>query len=148
MRTFRLGSTLLFLGAALVLACPSTEDPEAPEPPPAATRKRAVPPAPPAPTAAEAREQAQQIFTMRCVTCHGPRGAGDGPGSTALTPPPRNFQDPEWQTSVSDEHLEKIILYGGTAVGRSVAMPPNPDLNAKPEVVASLVTLIRELRAE
>lgn len=82
------------------------------------------------------REEAKKIFENRCTPCHGPAGAGDGPASAGLTPRPRNFQDKAWQTAVSDEHIERIISYGGAAVGRSPAMPPNPDLSDKPEVRA------------
>jgi mono/diheme cytochrome c family protein len=90
--------------------------------------------------------QADQIFNSRCVTCHGPEGRGDGPGSTALDPKPRNFQDPQWQDSVSDDHIAKIIQYGGAAVGKAPMMPGNPDLMSKPEVVAALVKHVRSLR--
>jgi hypothetical protein len=82
---------------------------------------------------------------MRCMTCHGARGAGNGPGSAALNPKPRNFQDPEWQDSVDDEHIAKIVMYGGAAVGKSPVMPGNPDLTAKPELVDALVDVIRDL---
>ena len=75
-------------------------------------------------------------------------GAGDGPGSVSLTPAPRDFRDPAWQASVSDEHIEKIILYGGIAVGRSPMMPGNPDLTAKPQVVSALVRHVRGLARE
>jgi mono/diheme cytochrome c family protein len=95
-----------------------------------------------APSAA-AREEADQIFASRCTTCHGPQGEGDGPASAGLTPPPRNFHDPAFQDRVTDEHIEQIIQYGGAAVGLSPAMPPNPDLTSKPEVVAALREKIR-----
>jgi len=88
--------------------------------------------------------EAGEVFASRCSTCHGPRGAGDGPASAGLTPPPRNFQDKAWQGEVSDEHLERIIAYGGGAVGRSPAMPPNPDLADKP-VLKGLRQHIRAL---
>jgi mono/diheme cytochrome c family protein len=86
-----------------------------------------------------------QIFATRCVTCHGPEGLGDGPGSAALDPKPRNFQDPAWQESVTDDHIEKIVMYGGAAVGRSPTMPGNPDLMSKPDVVRALVAHVRGL---
>jgi mono/diheme cytochrome c family protein len=92
-----------------------------------------------------ARAEAEQIFATRCATCHGAGGAGDGPGSGALNPPPRDFRDPAWQASVSDDHLSKIIRYGGAAVGRSPTMPGNPDLTAKPAVVEALVAHLRSL---
>jgi mono/diheme cytochrome c family protein len=93
------------------------------------------------------RKEAEEVFNTRCSVCHGPRGAGDGPASAGLTPPPRNLQDKGWQATVSDDHLEKIIAYGGGAVGRSPAMPPNPDLADKP-VVRGLREHIRGLAAK
>jgi mono/diheme cytochrome c family protein len=89
--------------------------------------------------------EARQIFSMRCSPCHGAEGRGDGPASAALTPHPRNFNDADWQKQSSDDHIMKIIQYGGVAVGRSPAMPANPDLGEKPEVVAALKDHIRSL---
>jgi mono/diheme cytochrome c family protein len=133
---------------ALVCACGSSESgsgtPAAESAAPAAKPAPAAAPAAPAVDAA-ARDEARQIFATRCFTCHGPEGAGDGPGSVGLTPPPRNFQDSAWQASVSDEHLSQIIVYGGAAVGKSPMMPGNPDLSGKPAVVAALVEHIRSL---
>ena len=95
---------------------------------------------------AEARTEATQIFALRCSPCHGPTGAGDGPASAALSPKPRNFHDPAWQSSVTDEHIERIIQHGGSAVGRSPAMPANPDLADRPAVVAALREHVRSFR--
>lgn len=92
----------------------------------------------------EVRAEAEEIFSSRCMPCHGPKGGGDGPASAGLTPPPANFQKAEWQKTVTDEHIEKIIQYGGVAVGKSPAMPPNPDLADKP-VVKGLREHIRNL---
>jgi mono/diheme cytochrome c family protein len=91
----------------------------------------------------DAKQQAQEIFAGRCTPCHGAQGKGDGAASKGLTPPPRNFSDPAWQKSVTDDHIEKIIKYGGVAVGKSPAMPANPDLNAKPQVVIELRQIVR-----
>lgn len=88
---------------------------------------------------------AQEIFTSRCVTCHGAKGKGDGPGSAGLVPPPRDLSDATWQATVTDEYIEKIIAYGGFSVGKSAGMPPNPDLMAKKEVVAELRAMVRAL---
>lgn len=92
---------------------------------------------------AGAEQQATQIWNTRCVACHGARGAGDGPGAAALNPRPPNFHDANWQASVSDEHIDKIVVGGGPAVNKSPLMPPNPDLQGKPEVVAALRKLVR-----
>ena len=95
-------------------------------------------------TAAD-RAAATTKFTTLCYTCHGKTGSGDGPASAGLVPPPRNFQDPEWQESVTDEHIEKIIVSGGIAVGKAITMPGNPDLRGKPGVVTALREHIRGL---
>ncbi len=89
------------------------------------------------------REEAQQIFKTRCAACHGPTGHGDGPGAASLVPPPRNYHDRAWQDSVTDDEIEKAIVYGGAAVGRSPAMVGNPDLANKPSVVAALREIVR-----
>jgi len=132
--------------ALLALACGEREAAPSSAPAPAAPAATApAPAAAPAAATAAAADEAKQIFATRCVTCHGPEGAGDGPGSAALEPKPRNFQDPAWQDSVTDEHIEKIVMYGGAAVGRSPTMPGNPDLMSKPEVVRALVAHVRGL---
>lgn len=138
----------LGLGAlvALALACGGESERPAPAPGPAPPAAEAPSASAPASGGVEAaRSAAEQIFATRCMTCHGLEGAGDGPGSAGLQPPPRNFQDAAWQQSVTDDHIEKIIVYGGAAVGKSPTMPPNPDLNSKPEVVSALREHIRAL---
>lgn len=87
-------------------------------------------------------EKGKEIFAQRCVPCHGTTGHGDGPASAALDPKPRKFADPAWQQQVTDEYIEKIVKLGGAAVGKSPAMPSNPDLN-DPQVVAGLRTVVR-----
>jgi cytochrome c len=95
-----------------------------------------------APSTPESKEAAD-IFKNRCTPCHGATGHGDGPASASLSPHPRNFHDKTWQKSVTDEHIQKIVQYGGAAVGKSPNMPANPDLQAKPAVVAELAKKIR-----
>ena len=92
---------------------------------------------------ADAAAEAKEIFSTRCSTCHGPQGKGDGPAGAALNPKPRNLGEAAWQKSVTDDHIEKIIVGGGTAVGKSAMMPPNPDLASKPDVVKALTAQIR-----
>jgi cytochrome c551/c552 len=94
-----------------------------------------------------AQTEANDIFTNRCTPCHGPMGGGDGPASANLTPKPRDFREKSWQTSVTDDHLAKIIKLGGAAVNKSAAMPANPDLTSddKLPVVAALVGKVRTL---
>lgn len=98
----------------------------------------------PAPVVADVAK-GKEIFHQRCVTCHGSTGHGDGPASASLNPKPRQFADPNWQASVTDDYIEKIVRLGGAAVGKSPAMPSNPDLT-DPNVVAGLRTIVRGFR--
>jgi mono/diheme cytochrome c family protein len=128
-------STLL-LTALVCGACSK----KAEETPPAAD-----PPATTTPTPSSGGDpaaKAKEIFANRCVPCHGSTGQGDGPASASLNPKPRKYADPEWQKSVTDEYLEKIIKFGGAAVGKSAAMPNNPDLN-DPAVISALKDIVR-----
>lgn len=92
----------------------------------------------------EVMSEAGKIFSTRCVPCHGAQGAGDGPASAGLVPKPRALNDKAWQDSATDDYIERIIQYGGAAVGKSPAMPPNPDLVDKP-VVKGLRAIVRGL---
>lgn len=69
------------------------------------------------PTAGKAK------YDMYCATCHGAGGMGDGAASAALTPKPRNFQDPVVMGKKTDADLKKVIKEGGAAVGLSTTMP-------------------------
>lgn len=82
------------LSSAVVLFACSKPAP-APEVTPSATGAATPPPAVPVSPSAEA----QEIFTKRCVVCHGSQGMGDGPGAAALQPKPRMFSDAAWQAA-------------------------------------------------
>ena len=63
-------------------------------------------------------------YQTLCASCHGAAGKADSPTAMALNPRPRNFTDSDWQKSVSDEHIGKVIRYGGGSVGLSATMAP------------------------
>jgi copper transport protein len=46
----------------------------------------------PVPADSASLQRGQQIYTSNCLSCHGATGAGDGPVSVSLNPPPANFQ--------------------------------------------------------
>ena len=94
----------------------------------------------PAPAPAD---EAKQIADSRCAMCHGKTGKGDGPNGVTLNPKPQDLSTKDWQKSVSDAQVKSVILKGGGAVGKSVLMPPNPDLESKPAVADELVKLVR-----
>lgn len=90
-----------------------------------------------------AQKEADEVWSGRCVSCHGNSGMGDGAAAAALNPKPRSFKSAEWQKSVSDEHIKKVIVGGGPAVGKSPLMAPNPDLKGKEAVLTALVNKVR-----
>lgn len=128
------------LGAS---ACSKGEDANASSGPPSTTKANTTTTTTVSPAAA-ADAKAKEIFAQRCTPCHGAEGRGDGAASASLKPQPRNFHDLEWQKSVTDDYLIQIIKMGGAAVGKSAAMPGNPDLK-DPAVLEALRTHIRSL---
>lgn len=92
----------------------------------------------------QAQAKADQVWNERCVSCHGAKGDGKGPQAAALGDvKPRSFRLPQWQASVDDAHITKVIVEGGAAVGKSALMTPNPDLQQQPETLKLLVKKIR-----
>lgn len=84
----------------------------------------------------------KQIFQSTCAACHGETGKGDGPGSAALDPKPRDFSNDEYMSGLTDTEIRNTIKYGGAIKGMP-QMPSHPqfseeDLNA---VVAYVRTL-------
>ncbi len=86
---------------------------------------------------------AATLYKNQCAMCHGIGGKGDGVSAGALSVKPRDYTDPKWQASITDDDIKKIILLGGKGVGKSMAMPDNPSLKDKPEVLDGLVKIIR-----
>ena len=72
---------------------------------------------------AEQAFDAKGAFGTVCATCHGPAGAGNGPGAAALNPKPANFSDAAFWQGKTDEELLKAIREGGASVGKSALMP-------------------------
>jgi cytochrome c553 len=126
----------------LAAACGKGDEP----PPPTSGSPNAVPetgPKKPRAPGAEINPQAQARFASMCATCHGEDGTGNGPAAPNLSIKPRNYTDPAWQASVTDDQIRQIILLGGQKVGKSPLMPGNADLKDKPEVLDGLVEIIR-----
>ncbi|MBV9733490.1 MAG: cytochrome c [Verrucomicrobia bacterium] len=88
----------------------------------------------------------QKIFQTRCFVCHGRGGKGDGPSAAGLAEKPQDLTDANWQRSTTDERIRSVIQGGGAAIGKTGAMPPNPDLTQ--EQIQSLVAFVRSLAAK
>ena len=101
----------VFAAAALALAfagCPAAEESE----PPIAPRRAPDPHA------------GARLYATYCASCHGARGAGDGPAAAALAPPPARHDDGAVMNALSNQHLFRVIEGGGPAVGKSPRMAP------------------------
>lgn len=73
-------------------------------------------------------------WARQCSTCHGKRGRGDGPQSVMVKA--RDLSSPEWQASVTDEQLTKVIREGKDKM---------PAFNLPDNVIAGLVEHVRGL---
>ncbi|MBX3125443.1 MAG: c-type cytochrome [Polyangiaceae bacterium] len=129
----------LLLAAGLTLACNDKSKSAS-----ASSSSAAAQPATGAATVTAA--DAKKYFTQKCEVCHGTTGKGDGVGAASLEPKPRAFGDDAWQASVTDEHIEKVIVGGGAAVGKSPVMPPAPDLKKNEAMLKELVKYIRSFK--
>src|SRR5882724_11406420 len=104
---------LLFI-LVLVVACGKGDEPPAPT----SGSPNAVPetgpkkPHEPGAPGAKIDERAIARFTSMCATCHGEDGRGNGPAAPNLSIKPRDYTDPAWQASVTDDQIKQIILLG------------------------------------
>jgi mono/diheme cytochrome c family protein len=109
------------------LACSDSAPPPAPAPTPAPTPAPApqapAPPAAETPNAPDAARGKLQ-FESYCVSCHGPRGEGDGPVAASLAPRPARLGDRAYMSAKTDDYLFGVIKNGGASVGRSPMMAP------------------------
>jgi len=125
---------LLALGAACAaLACSDSSPPSAPAQPSApapapspAPQAPAAAPSAPAETASATPDPARGKvqFENFCVSCHGPRGEGDGPVGISLNPRPARLGDRAYMSGKTDDYLFQVIKNGGASVGRSPLMAP------------------------
>jgi len=90
--------------------------------------------------------EGKKLFETRCFVCHGRDGKGGGPSAMGLAEKPQDLTDPNWQKTNSDDLIGIVIRSGGAAIGKTGAMPPNPDLT--PEQIKSLVAFVRSLAAK
>jgi cytochrome c553 len=88
----------------------------------------------------------QPLYAQRCAMCHGEKGAGDG--ALAATMPegqkPRNLSGSDYKYATDETKLKEIISKGGAAVGLSVLMPAQSDLNDAQ--LSDLAAFVKSLR--
>lgn len=89
--------------------------------------------------------QGKQLYETTCATCHGALGQGDGPGSAALDPKPRDFSNTEYMSGLTDTEIRNTIKYGGGIKGMP-QMPSHPQFSD--EQLNAIVTYVRTLDDE
>jgi mono/diheme cytochrome c family protein len=57
-------------------------------------------------------ERGREFFMNNCATCHGQRGDGTGPRAGFIVPPPRNFLNPDSQSTLNRPALFKAVVMG------------------------------------
>lgn len=72
----------------------------------------------------------QRVYSTRCALCHGPEGRGDGPGSAALNPKPRNYHDKAYMASRTDAELLEVIRNGKGAMPKWGAILSEAEMQA------------------
>lgn len=71
-----------------------------------------------------------QKYQNLCASCHGDKGAGNGPAAAGLNPKPRDFTDKAWKAGhgADKERIAKVIKLGVSGAGypdlKNVAMAP------------------------
>ncbi len=64
------------------------------------------------PSTKELLEKGKAAFTINCVACHGPKGAGDGAAAVALNPKPRNYATDVFKNGDKVENVFKTLAEG------------------------------------
>lgn len=86
----------------------------------------------------------KEIFSQRCVMCHGAEGAGDGAAAAGMPEgqKPRNLQEAKYKYATDDAKMKEVINKGGAGVGLSAMMPAQPDLSD-----ADLTSLVEHIHS-
>jgi len=123
---------------------PAPPPDEAPAPPPAPPAPAKAPDTPPTESAAiePDAEAGKADYELYCASCHGKTGAGDGPLGQVLNPKPARHNDGAYMNPLTDDHLFKVIKFGGASVGKSPTMAP---LGLSDQQIHNVIAFIRTL---
>lgn len=90
----------------------------------------------------------QTLFATRCASCHGDKGAGDGPIAAGLPAEqkPRNLQGSDMKFATTDDKFKELMKKGGAGVGLSMLMPAQADLSDAD--IESLLAYVKSLKSK
>ncbi len=80
--------------------------------------------------------------SLRCASCHGKDGKGQGPAAKAMKIKTTDWTDKAAMEMLKDDFLKDIIGKGGKAVSKSKRMP-GYSKKLKPADVVDLVAYVR-----
>ena len=133
-------SVLLVAGLIALVACDSSASGEVREWTPADHDQAGASPTPQVAARSASPTTGASLVELawqkNCVSCHGPRGRGDGPQGPMLRAP--DLTRSEWQDRVSDQELLETIRKGRNKM---------PAFDLPPQVLDGLVKRIRASRA-
>jgi mono/diheme cytochrome c family protein len=73
----------------------------------------------------EVRTTFKQMFEHFCGPCHGETGNGEGKNfASILEPGPVNLTDTDYMSTISDDHIVRVISGGTASVEKSNLCPP------------------------
>jgi mono/diheme cytochrome c family protein len=62
-------------------------------------------------------DKGKALYDEKCMICHGANGKGDGPAAAALSPPPKDFNRPEfWNQKNVDQVITNQVKNGKGAM--------------------------------
>jgi mono/diheme cytochrome c family protein len=68
-------------------------------------------------TYGQGNDTGRALYEEKCVICHGAKGKGDGPAAAALSPPPKDFNSPEfWKQKNVDQLIADQVEHGKGAM--------------------------------
>ena len=66
----------------------------------------------------------KQVYTDKCLACHGEKGEGNGPMAKVFNPPPGNFCDPKFWAGNVDKKISDSMTQGK---GQMIPVDLKPD---------------------
>jgi mono/diheme cytochrome c family protein len=84
----------------------------------------------------------ERLYFLRCVTCHGPRGAGSW-RATVMLMRPGNLADERRMAALPDQYLFDIIKHGGSSLGKPGM--PGFGFHLSDEEIREIVAYVRSL---
>ena len=73
---------------------------------------------------ADENQRGAGLYNNKCALCHGMKGDGKGPASTAFHPAPVAFNDPEFWKKDPQHRINDSIIHGR---GKMPAFPLTPE---------------------